>query len=158
MKSCAVALQLIARWNPRKLGWNLRLSPQMKWNPPLLSRRSRISSRSDFIHDSGFIPTKADFVEKSTHCLGRQMCAFFWWSVRDSNPWPQHCQCCALPTALTPLFLIQSFYHTLWQMSSVFCVGKNILLQKGNSRKASSQCFYTAACVFKRSDFLFCRV
>lgn len=26
----------------------------------------------------------------------------FWWSIGDSNPWPQHCQCCALPTALMP--------------------------------------------------------
>ena len=29
-----------------------------------------------------------------------------WWSVRDSNSWPQHCQCCALPTALTPHYSI----------------------------------------------------
>ena len=42
--------------------------PQMKLNPPPLTLRSKISSRSDFIHDSGFIPTKADLVEKST-CL-----------------------------------------------------------------------------------------
>ena len=42
--------------------------PQMKLNPPPLTLRSKISSRSDFIHDSGFIPTQADLVEKST-CL-----------------------------------------------------------------------------------------
>lgn len=24
------------------------------------------------------------------------------WSIRDSNPWPPHCQCGALPTALIP--------------------------------------------------------
>ena len=36
---------------------------------------------------SGFIPTKADLVEKSTHCLGRQMCAFFWCGRRDLNPY-----------------------------------------------------------------------
>ena len=47
--------------------FGLRL--QMKLNPPPLTLRSKISSRSDFIHDSGFIPTKADLVEKSTHCL-----------------------------------------------------------------------------------------
>ena len=57
---------------------------QMNLNPPLLSRRSRISSRRDFIHDSGFIPQKADLVKKSTHCLGRQMCAFFWRRERNS--------------------------------------------------------------------------
>ena len=33
----------------------------------LIEAKSKISSRSDFIHDSGFIPTKADLVEKSTH-------------------------------------------------------------------------------------------
>ena len=37
----------------------------MKLNPPPLTLRSKISSRSDFIHDSGFIPTKADLVEKN---------------------------------------------------------------------------------------------
>ena len=51
--------------------------PQMKLNPPSSPAARQISSRSDFIHDGGFIPTKADLVEKSTHCLGRQMCAFF---------------------------------------------------------------------------------
>ena len=55
----------------------------MKLNPPPLTLRSKISSRSDFIHDSGFIPTKADLVKKSTHCLGRQMCAFFWQGQKD---------------------------------------------------------------------------
>ena len=29
---------------------------------------------------------RANFTEKSTHCLGRQMCAFFWRRVWDSNP------------------------------------------------------------------------
>jgi hypothetical protein len=48
----------------------------MKLNPPPLTLRSKISSRSDFIHDSGFIPQKADLVEKSTHLSDRQMCAF----------------------------------------------------------------------------------
>ena len=40
-------------------------------------------TKSDFIakrfHPTqvGFLPPSADLVEKSTHCLGRQMCAFF---------------------------------------------------------------------------------
>ena len=34
--------------------------------------------------------------------VGRQKCVFCWWSIGDSNPWPQHCQCCALPAALMP--------------------------------------------------------
>ena len=28
--------------------------------------------------------------------------SFIQWSIRDSNPWPQQCECCALPTALIP--------------------------------------------------------
>ena len=41
-------------------------------------------TKSDFIakrfHPTqvGFLPPSADLVEKSTHCLGRQMCVFFW--------------------------------------------------------------------------------
>ena len=54
---------------------------RMKLNPPLLTRRSRISSRSDFIHRRRIYSAKADFVEKST--LSR---AFFWRRQRDSNP------------------------------------------------------------------------
>jgi len=37
---------------------------QMKLNPPLFSRQSRISSRSDFILLGGYIPPTADLVEK----------------------------------------------------------------------------------------------
>ena len=29
--------------------------------------------------------------------------ALFPWSIGESNPWPQQCECCALPTALIPL-------------------------------------------------------
>ena len=57
--------------------------PQMKLNPPLLTLRSKISSRSDFIHDSGFIPQKADLVEKSTH-LSVDKCVLFSGGERDS--------------------------------------------------------------------------
>ena len=32
-----------------------------------------------------FTRRRANFVEKSTHCLGRQMCAFFWRRSRESN-------------------------------------------------------------------------
>jgi len=39
--------------------FSLRL--QMKLNPPPLTLRSKISSRSDFIHDSGFIPSEVGF-------------------------------------------------------------------------------------------------
>ena len=43
------------------------------------------------------LPARANFVEKSTHCLGRQMCAFFWWAIGDSNPGPTGYE----PVALT---------------------------------------------------------
>ena len=52
---------------------------------------SPIPTKGDFIakrfHPTqvGFLPQNADFVEKSTHCLGRQMCAFFWRRRRDLN-------------------------------------------------------------------------
>ena len=52
---------------------------------------SPIQTKSDFIakrfHPTqvGFLPPSADLVEKSTHCLGRQMCAFFWRRMRDLN-------------------------------------------------------------------------
>ena len=29
-----------------------------------------------------------------------------YWSIRESNPWPQQCECCALPTALIPHILL----------------------------------------------------
>ena len=42
-----------------------RLWLQMKSNPPNITLRSKISSQSDFIHVSGFIPSaKTDLVEK----------------------------------------------------------------------------------------------
>ena len=42
-------------------------------------------------------------VEVSSKNKGWRVPSFiFWWSIGDSNPWPQHCQCCALPTALMP--------------------------------------------------------
>ena len=65
--------------------FTLRL--QMKSNPPLTNpalagfHREAISSIA-----GGFIPQKADLVEKSTHCLGRRMCAFFWSTRWDLNP------------------------------------------------------------------------
>ena len=32
------------------------------------------------------------------------------WSIGDSNPWPQQCECCALPTALMPLVEYEVFF------------------------------------------------
>ena len=31
--------------------------------------------------------------------------SLFLWSIGESNPWPQHCERCALPTELIPLFV-----------------------------------------------------
>ncbi len=36
---------------------------------------------------------------KNKKAFGSRLCK---WSIRDSNPWPQQCECCALPTALMP--------------------------------------------------------
>ena len=44
--------------------FSLRL--QMKLNPYFKTLQCKISPRSDFIHSSGFIPTKADLVEKDS--------------------------------------------------------------------------------------------
>ena len=102
-KSCAVALQLIARWNPSKLGWNLRRAASDE-----IKSASSIPTKSDFIakrfHPTqvGFLPPSADLVEKSTHCLGRQMCAFFWWRQLESNQWPHACQACTLTSWAMP--------------------------------------------------------
>ena len=41
-----------------------------------------------------------------------------WWSIGDSNPWPPHCQCDALPTALMPHILHIKLYHIHIYLSS----------------------------------------
>ena len=92
MKSC------VARWNPRKLGWNLRraASDEIKSASSITAlagfHRVAISSTA-----GGFLPPTADLVEKSTHCLGRQMCAFFWWGMVDSDHRSQWQQIYSLP-------------------------------------------------------------
>ena len=53
---------------------------QIPHAPQRISHAKRIS-RTKCISQ---IPLGIYFVEKSTHCLGRQMCAFFWRRQRDS--------------------------------------------------------------------------
>ena len=54
----------------------------LRWNQIRLNLAIRqISSQSDFIHKSGFIPQKADLIEKTT---GRNL-SFFWSGRRDSS-------------------------------------------------------------------------
>ena len=48
------------------------------------------------VHPAGYNRQK----EKRSIRCGSSV--FIWWSIGDSNSWPQHCQCCALPTALMP--------------------------------------------------------
>ena len=85
MKSC------FAGWNPSELGWNLQPMASDEIKSVLI-----IPTKSDFItkwfHPTGvgFIPSaRTDLVEKSTHCLGRQMCAFFWcgWQDLQGTEW-----------------------------------------------------------------------
>lgn len=48
--------------------------------------------------------TKKDFsIEVFCFSLG-------WWSIRDSNPWPQQCECCALSAELIPQHLKYTIY------------------------------------------------
>ena len=73
-------------------------SVDVKWNkspnaPQCISHAERIS-RTQCISQ---IPQGIYFVEKSTHCLGRQMCAFFWRRRRDLNSTPMWRKCALRP-------------------------------------------------------------
>ena len=55
---------------------------------------------------------RANFVEKSTHCLGRQMCAFFWCGKRELNPYgkttrPSNVRVCQFRHSRRTLSIIQ---------------------------------------------------
>ena len=94
---------------------------------------SLIPTKSDFIakrfHPTqvGFLPPSADLIEKSTHCLDRQMCAFFWHAQRDSlspagsvrvgSDSPPDCH--SLPTRSNPTIYIEKQKHPT--KSEVFC-------------------------------------
>ena len=63
----------------------------VKWNLPTFAPANISHLRSKYFTAKLFhLPERANFVEKSTHCLGRQMCAFFWRRRRDSNPRAAH--------------------------------------------------------------------
>ena len=60
-------------------------SVDVKWNLPTFASANISHLRSKYFTAKLFhLPARANFVEKSTHCLGRQMCAFFWRRRRDS--------------------------------------------------------------------------
>ena len=68
----------------------------VKWNSPTFAKR--IFHSEAISHGKAiFHSPKANFVEKSTHCLGRQMCAFFWWGMVDSDHRSQWQQIYSLP-------------------------------------------------------------
>ena len=50
-----------------------------------------------------FLPDK---IEKDIVPITKSDYAFCNWSIWDSNPRPQQCECCALPTALMPHVMI----------------------------------------------------
>ena len=110
MKSC------YARWNPNEFGWNLRRTASDE-----IKSASPIPTKSDFIakrfHPTqvGFLPPSADLVEKSTHCLDRQMCAFFWRRRWDLNP----------RDALTPYEISSHASSTTWVLLHIRCKGCN---------------------------------
>ena len=59
-------------------------SCQMRKRPALPARRKKISHE---ISHKKISPVNTRLIQ---------------WSIRDLNPWPPHCQCGALPTALMP--------------------------------------------------------
>ena len=86
--------------------WNNVLSHIVKycsfvamWNEiRLLTFAKQIFHSEAISHGEAiFHSPKANFVEKSTHCLGRQMCAFFWWGMVDSDHRSQWQQIYSLP-------------------------------------------------------------
>ena len=89
---------LCRMWNnsPREL-WNISL--RSMWNEIRLFTFAKQIFHSGAISHGGaiFHSPKANFVEKSTHCLGRQMCAFFWWGMVDSDHRSQWQQIYSLP-------------------------------------------------------------
>ena len=61
-------------------------SVDVKWNLPTFALANISHLRSKYFTAKLFhLPARANFVEKSTHCLGRQMCAFFWLRRWDLN-------------------------------------------------------------------------
>ena len=105
-------------WNnsPREL-WNISL--RSMWNEIRLFTFAKQIFHSGAISHGGaiFHSPKANFVEKSTHCLGRQMCAFFWWGMVDSDHRSQWQQIYSLPPLAAreiPLILLGSAQAKPW--------------------------------------------
>ena len=66
MKSC------VARWNPSKLGWNLRRAPQMKLNPSFHPAKAGFHREAISPNAVGFIPSqRTDLVEKDICIFNR---------------------------------------------------------------------------------------
>ena len=60
----------------------------------------------------------------------------FWWSIGDLNPWPQHCQCCALPTALIPrIWLHNAFFRNISAVCALYST-MNFAPEKHRRRNA----------------------
>ena len=76
-----------------RLGWNLRLKPQMKLNPPPSTAARLISSRSDFIHRRWISSANGGFNWKK-HVLSQVL---FWWGMVYSDHRSQWQQIYSLP-------------------------------------------------------------
>ena len=101
------------------LGWNLRPAASDEIKSANLTSRKRdlialaiSSTYVDLFRISGFS-------WKNLTLFGG---GFFWWSIGDSNPWPRHCQCRALPAALMPLLLYFNITKFLLLCQYVFFI------------------------------------
>ena len=116
-------MQLIFQWN-RALHDEIRASSdeifslrlQMKLNPPPPSRRSRISSRSDFIHRRWISSANGGFNWKKQ--IAFAIC-FFWQGQKDSNPRHPVLETGVLPTELYP-YTTDIWYHISEHLSRGF--------------------------------------
>ena len=76
--------------------WGIKIESERLFKP------LRFLILCHFPRFSVILPQKRPKRRKNELSSSGQKFVFNWWSIRDSNPWPQHCQCCALPTALMP--------------------------------------------------------
>ena len=83
--------------------WNIAPSSQCEMKFAHIRVSEYFTFAKQIFHSAAIsLARRANFVEKSTHLSGRQMCAFFWSGLRGSNPPPRPWQGRALPNELNP--------------------------------------------------------
>ena len=127
--------------------WNISL--RSMWNEIRLFTFAKQIFHSEAIShgEAIFHSPKANFVEKSTHCLGRQMCAFFWRRRWDLNP----------RDAFTPYEISSHASSTTWVLlrfaGLLVCYRRNrgIISQS----KDNCKCFFLFFQIFFYINFIF---